>query len=246
MNIQAYSISDILNKGYNSGNPARRYLHNLRYEAIKSFIEEVGAYEMRVLEIGTGAGTYLPFLQKKFHKVISLDVSYEFLSYVSKEAGAALVQGSVFNLPFKDKNFDLVIFSEVLEHIRGSEAALEEIKRIKKNDGCLIISTPQKYNFFEFFGSLARKAPFKFFVPLIYPDIVKDPGHINLYTSCGLMKLFKRLDLKIIRYQRKGLYLPIIAEVMGDFAVFVLKRTEGIISRIGLGFLLNTQVYILK
>jgi ubiquinone/menaquinone biosynthesis C-methylase UbiE len=243
---QLYDISDLVERGYNSVNPTRKYIHGLRCRIIESFVKGIANSNMRVLEIGTGAGTYLPFLKKKFNSVISLDIDFKFLAFASDKSSAALVQGDVFNLPFKDNRFDLVIFSEVLEHLIGPETALAEIKRVKKESGFMIISTPQKYSLFEFFGRIARKQPFKSFASFIYPGIISNPGHINLFTRAKLEKLFGKLGFEIIDKKRSGLYLPVCAEFGGTIAVFFSDKLERFFCKLGLASLLQMQIFILK
>jgi ubiquinone/menaquinone biosynthesis C-methylase UbiE len=50
----------------------------------------------------------------------------------------------VFNLPFLDSSFHLIIFSEVLEHLENPEEALRELKRVVKDEKNIIISVPFK------------------------------------------------------------------------------------------------------
>jgi ubiquinone/menaquinone biosynthesis C-methylase UbiE len=45
-------------------------------------------------------------------------------------------------LPFRDREFDLVVTTKVLEHIRSLSLGLNEIERILKDDGALLVSVP--------------------------------------------------------------------------------------------------------
>jgi SAM-dependent methyltransferase len=55
----------------------------------------------------------------------------------------ALAAGNILRLPFKDDCFDLVICSEVLEHIEAHHAAIGEIVRILKPGCDLVVSVPR-------------------------------------------------------------------------------------------------------
>ena len=57
-----------------------------------------------------------------------------------------LTQGDITSLPFRSKSFDLVLCSEVLEHIPNWEQALLELSRVLKDTGSLIISTPNNFS----------------------------------------------------------------------------------------------------
>ena len=50
--------------------------------------------------------------------------------------------GNVYNLPFHDKEFDLVICSEVLEHLNEPSKALKEVRRV--TGGFCIMSVPNE------------------------------------------------------------------------------------------------------
>ncbi|MDP8297554.1 MAG: class I SAM-dependent methyltransferase, partial [Candidatus Orphnella occulta] len=56
-------------------------------------------------------------------------------------------RGRGHNIPFKDNTFNLVIMLEVIEHIPILLSALNEITRVLKNDGKLIIVDRNKFSF---------------------------------------------------------------------------------------------------
>lgn len=53
-------------------------------------------------------------------------------------------RGSVYELPFPDESFDVVIISEVLEHLHEDDRALREISRVLKTGGTLAASVPRE------------------------------------------------------------------------------------------------------
>lgn len=53
-----------------------------------------------------------------------------------------MILADAHNIPFRDSIFDLILLSEVLEHLSHVNSALQELKRISKNKGLIIISTP--------------------------------------------------------------------------------------------------------
>jgi len=53
-----------------------------------------------------------------------------------------LLQGHAENIPFPDQHFDTVYSSHVLEHVNDKARSLQEMKRVLKNDGVLIIGMP--------------------------------------------------------------------------------------------------------
>lgn len=55
------------------------------------------------------------------------------------------VQADVHRLPFRDETFDLVLCTEVLEHLHAPDSALREMHRVLKPRGKLILTTPFAY-----------------------------------------------------------------------------------------------------
>jgi SAM-dependent methyltransferase len=53
-----------------------------------------------------------------------------------------IIQGSAEDLPFPEGSFDIVYSSHVLEHVNSEEQALQEMKRVLKPNGILIIGMP--------------------------------------------------------------------------------------------------------
>ncbi len=93
-----------------------------------------------VLDVGCGAGHYLKsyervFKGKKF-TYIGLDIAKEYID-IAKEvfAGKENVKfliGSVYKLPFRDNEFDIVVCNNVLLHLPEIKRALKELTRVAK------------------------------------------------------------------------------------------------------------------
>ena len=69
--------------------------------------------------------------------------------------GAELVWDDITDSHFTDAEFDLVLCSEVIEHIPDGPAALREIRRILDPEGVLVLSTPQRYSLLEVASKVA-------------------------------------------------------------------------------------------
>ena len=107
----------------------------------------------KVLEIGAGDGYCAKVLGKRGFDVMATEVSQVRLDRMKKDK-IKCKYADVNNLPFPDDTFDSVICGEVLEHIPIMGKGLEEVERVCKPDGRIIISLPVSPAHDEFKGHL--------------------------------------------------------------------------------------------
>jgi 2-polyprenyl-3-methyl-5-hydroxy-6-metoxy-1,4-benzoquinol methylase len=103
-----------------------------------------------VLDIASGEG-YGSNMLSKFAKTVSgVDVDKAAVLHSQKKYVAdnlKFKEGSVTAIPFEENSFDLVVSFETLEHISEHETMLQEIKRVLRPNGTIIISTPNKKDY---------------------------------------------------------------------------------------------------
>lgn len=102
----------------------------------------------KVLDIGSGLGRNLNTLQQFFDKIFAVDIS-EFALQKSRQNhgnGLNYLVADVQKPPFKKKFFDLVICTEVIEHLNHQESAIEAIAQVLKLGGYLVVSSPNYSN----------------------------------------------------------------------------------------------------
>jgi ubiquinone/menaquinone biosynthesis C-methylase UbiE len=106
-----------------------------------------GNPEATVLDCGSGSGFLLTALRPKFPRVFGLDISLEMLK-ASRESGGGtgLLASRAQEMALKESAFDLVICKGSLHHLEEPKQALQEIHRILKPEGSLILSEPCRDN----------------------------------------------------------------------------------------------------
>ena len=101
----------------------------------------------RVLDIGCGYGYGSNHLAQIADHVTGIDYhtpAIEFAKEKYRRDNLTYLQHDANEpLPFEDNSFDLIVSSEVLEHIRNQRELLGEIKRVGKKGKFVIIKTPQ-------------------------------------------------------------------------------------------------------
>jgi ubiquinone/menaquinone biosynthesis C-methylase UbiE len=106
-----------------------------------------------VLDIASGEGYGSAILAKSADKVFGIDVDAEVVKYArEKYSGVGNIEfliGRAENIPLPDHSIDIVVSYETIEHLDQptQEKFLQEVKRILKKDGKLVISTPDKANY---------------------------------------------------------------------------------------------------
>jgi len=108
------------------------------------------ANEADVLDIGCGYGYGSHLLSEKARSVVGLDMHPPAIAYAKENY---LRPNLTFRehdanepLPFEDDSFDLIVSSEVLEHIHRQRELMEEVRRVGRNGGRAIVKTPNALN----------------------------------------------------------------------------------------------------
>ncbi|AZM53067.1 SAM-dependent methyltransferase [Streptomyces sp. WAC 01529] len=158
-----------------------------------------------VLDIGCGDGsaaaTAAPLLAG--HRVIGVDWSQDAL----KRAHAHLpyvVRGELTDggLPFADGAADAVLFSEVIEHLVDPDSALDELRRVLRPGGHLMLSTPNLAAWYNRGLLLAGVQPVFSEVSLrgIHGRPGKEVvGHLRLYTARALREFVAASGFTVVR-----------------------------------------------
>jgi ubiquinone/menaquinone biosynthesis C-methylase UbiE len=107
-----------------------------------------------ILDIGFGDGQLLLNLaQKSNFNLFGIDISQKNIEktkkeFINKNLKIDLRLGKIDKIPFEDEKFDLVIASEVLEHLNDKELkkGLKEVKRVLKKKGIFLATLPANEN----------------------------------------------------------------------------------------------------
>lgn len=95
---------------------------------------------LRILNIGSGTGGLVPVLSC-YGKVTNVETSDEAIKFL-KQKGMKVTKVKGLKLPFGPKSFDLVIATDVLEHIKDDGTALAEWHRLLSPGGKLLLTVP--------------------------------------------------------------------------------------------------------
>jgi SAM-dependent methyltransferase len=148
------------------------------------------AEPLKILDLSTGLGMLPVMIRKraKNHVITACDVQLKNdvkLQLSSQNIEA--IEGVKFTpdapLPFQDSFFDVVIFTDALEHIIDDpEHVFSEIHRILKNGGSLIFTTPNFAHIVSRFKCMFGKQT---------QDFLSEDKHFRMYTIDELLTILK-------------------------------------------------------
>jgi len=231
---------------YTSRNPTRRWLHLSRKAWIERAIAQRGPGE-RALEVGPGSGVYLPALSAAFESVTASDVEpahLERLGPLFPEVD--LIRDDITNSALDRASYDLVLCSEVIEHIPDSRSALSSIWGLLKPGGTLILSTPQRFSTLEVASKVAFLPGIVQVVRRIYREPVLKQGHINLMTARTVRAQLVEAGLQPVEEYLGGVYLPLLAEMTGRLGLRIAQTLEPLLRSSPLRWLLWTQYHVAR
>lgn len=175
-------------------------------DRIKYVVDLIPDERIKVLDIGLGYG----FLEKEIKlkkqnvSIYGIDISKKSVIRARNLYGEKFVIGSAKTIPFSDNLFDVVCFLEVLEHIYENESNMvfNEIKRVLKNSGTLIISVP----LYDRIYCGHPSAHVRFYTPeKLFRELPKNGFHTikkrYLYAFSTLYKT-KNIINKILKFKR--------------------------------------------
>ena len=116
-----------------------RAAYDEMYELIRPVVRH-----KTVLELATGTGLIAKHIVNTAAHIEATDASAEMIAEAKRDTRSAKLHFSVqdmFCLPYAEESFDVVIVSNALHIVPQPEKALQEIKRVLKDDGTLIAPT---------------------------------------------------------------------------------------------------------
>ena len=140
----------------------------------------------KLLDIGCGPGFFLAEAKAQGWRAQGVDLSGWAKKTAMERFGVEVFQGALAEARFPSKSFDAVVMNDVIEHLEDPKSALQEIRRILKNDGILYISTP------DIDSVLSRALGGGWWGINKY--------HLYYFSRETLEKMFSEVGLKSVRY----------------------------------------------
>lgn len=181
-----------------------------RHTAALSLIE---VNTQSVLDVGCGDGLFLGLVHTRLSDSVLRGIDWsptaiEMAKDRTPGAEFKLLDATSSRLPFEDKEFDVVVALDVLEHTYKPEELLRELARVARTS--VIVGVPN-------FSSLpARIQTFWGKVP---ENNTPEKGHVYWFNYFVLKNMAVKLSLRITRLEmnHQGMSMPVIATVIAFF-----------------------------
>lgn len=153
-----------------------------------------------MLDVGCGEGRHIFGIMQEHPemKCIGLDMDndslhkaeegYEYFKSISN-VEAEFLKGSAYSLPFLDNSLDLIVCSEVLEHLHQYNDAVKEIHRVLKPGG-------------KFYASVPASWPEKICWALSKDYQNQPGGHLRIFNQSGLVSEIEESGFKFLSSDR--------------------------------------------
>ena len=176
----------------------------------------------RVLDIGCGSGWFLSEWRDRGWEVYGVEVSAEAAEVGRREAGLNIFAGTLLEARFPNQYFDYVRANHAFEHIVSSHEVLDEIRRILKPEGKLLLAVPN-------IESLTARIFGKSWWHLCAPV------HVFSYSPSTLRRLLEQHGVRVatVRYNSD------FSGIVGSLQIVVNRGTQ---RRADQGWLVNNPL----
>lgn len=162
---------------YQSSNPLQQFLIKKFFGHIARLLKNRNIKNVADIGCGEGFGLNNLIQNNIGNKYVGLDSSSAALKTAGKiYPKIKYIKGDIYRTPFKNSEFDLVVCSEVLEHLTNPDQAIKELRRISRR--YILISVPLE-PWFKFSNFLRGK---------YLRTLGNHPEHINWWGTGSLNK----------------------------------------------------------
>ncbi|MBL8957693.1 MAG: methyltransferase domain-containing protein [Myxococcaceae bacterium] len=176
-------------------------------QGLKAVAPRVGG---KLLDVGCGNKPYLHIFAPHVSEYIGIEheAAYAATDAASRETGPDLLYDGR-RLPFPDAHFDTLLNIQVLEHTPDPQALLDEMARVLKRDGLLVLCAPFCFRLHE------------------------EPHDYFRYTPHGLAVMCERAGLEIVELQAHGGLWSVLGHKLNSYLGMKVARLDAVGQALG-------------
>jgi 2-polyprenyl-3-methyl-5-hydroxy-6-metoxy-1,4-benzoquinol methylase len=210
---------------------------NAENNAVASLLRLVSTGKT-VLEVGCATGYVSKVMKEQFNCIVTGIEIDPTAAEKAKEYCDRVLIGDVEKIDLLEElnkeKFDVVIFGDILEHLRVPEKVLTSMKRFLKDDGYIVASIPNIAHISVALELLEGKFDYK-------PLGLLDNSHIRFFTKESIQKLFRESGFDIVYWDR-----IILKPEETEFKTVLQKYPVSLLSFFEAGSEAQTYQFIVK
>jgi 2-polyprenyl-3-methyl-5-hydroxy-6-metoxy-1,4-benzoquinol methylase len=198
-------------------------------------IKNLGVSGGKLLDIGAATGFFMSIAKKRSFRVVGVELS-DFAARKGRENGLDIVTGDLLNTNFEGESFDVITMFDVLEHVPDPKKLIQEVSRVLRPGGLIIINTPDAESLW------ARVLGKRW-------QLIMPPEHINYFSPKNLSKYLEdvgyevKIDTKIGKKFTLQYILKMLYKWQG-FRIF-LVRSNKLLSSISIPINLRDNFFMI-
>lgn len=149
----------------------------------------------KILDVGSASGWFISEISKRFQdsNCFGIDIYSKGIFYAKKKYPQVEFKvADAHDIPYKDETFDVIVCTEVLEHVDDPWQVVMEIKRVLKTGGLAIIELDSGSWLFSIIWYLWRKSKGR----------IWNEAHLHSFNVKKLDRLITSCGLKIIKKKK--------------------------------------------
>lgn len=198
-------------------NPFFAYAMTKRKDQVLALLDEAASGRtLDVLDAGCGTGVVLEEVLRRGHRTTGIDISPAMVEEANRRLSPATSRpvcgcGDIERMTFADASFDVALSLGVIMYLPTDDAALEELRRVVRPGGAILLVLPNLARLNMFFDPYYLGRALSFFRRRLgkgaRPDLTPDDFSTNRtftnrrYTPGGLRKLFRRHGFTRFRFR---------------------------------------------
>ena len=209
-------------------------------------LNSLGKTDLNILELGCGAGQSSERILKSGHKYKGIDISNQLIDcaknrckeYIESNQASFYVQSVDKTLPIEENSQDIVIIIGMLQYVDDIDFCFNEIRRVLKPNGHILICQTNMYHITEFFQlrSLLVKISYMFIhqeyeisnsiKAILLETKLKDFFKLNINSPILKYNFIKKgyIERKF-DFQKRLISLPRLTKILNNYNFTPIKKT---------------------
>ncbi|MGQ0793009.1 MAG: class I SAM-dependent methyltransferase [Deltaproteobacteria bacterium] len=196
--------------------------HHIKEARFNQILDNLAQFKPRggkkLLDVGCSRGIFMRLAQGRGWEASGIDVDRETIEYVSQTYGLEVSVATITQSPFAAKSFDVVSMLDSIEHMPDPLASVESVRKILRDDGILLLRTPNAD------GLLPRLTYLLFAKTLGFWEHPGPPKHVYQFSTDTMKKLLHKAGFEIEFIATDEIYVRSTVEELEEEMISALKR----------------------